>query len=105
MKKTRYRVGAGRSTAKCGSLLKCSAMNPPLKVGAMLSSNGYDIDSIKDDLPVVRGILESYAPKASEEAGVPLPDSWSVDVTVRTVVDSMWTDERVLRLEGVVIPT
>jgi hypothetical protein len=79
-------------------------MNPPLKVAALLSSKMYDIDNLLSDPPVLQGLLSSAAYKAAAEAGTTLPDDWSVNVTVSVIVSSHFSDERVLRLEGVVIP-
>jgi hypothetical protein len=79
-------------------------MNPPLKVGALLSSRYAPIDALIADPPVLATVLRRYAPKAAEEQGVALPDTWTVDVTVSKIITNRWSDERVLRLEGVVIP-
>lgn len=70
----------------------------------MLSSKTHDIDSIAADPDVIRGILNSYVYDAVER-GTQLPDAWMVDITVNVIVGSRFTDERVLRLEGVVTPT
>lgn len=70
----------------------------------MLSSKTHDIDSIAADPDVIRGILNGYVYDAVER-GTQLPDAWMVDITVKVIVGSRFTDERVLRLEGVVTPT
>lgn len=80
-------------------------MNSPLKVGALLSSRYYPIDALITDPPILNALLSRYVPKAADERGVKLPDRWTVDVTTSEIITDRWSDERVLRLEGVVILT
>lgn len=78
-------------------------MDKPLRFGALMSSKTYDIDAITNDPEQIRAILSQYVYDAIER-GTRLPENWTLDVTVNLIVNTRYSDERALCIEGVVIP-